>query len=216
MRVIYTSCDGNLRDVEGLSMSDVSKWPTYPIGPESSVFALGVVSVNYARLEHAVHGMFAVILGITGDVSYRLMYKIGPEMRDRLMREMLPTRKWPANVMDLANHFLKAHKTCYENRNLLMHSNLVTGSARTIVLYKTGRDGKTTLVNPLLKELRQVADDMKTYFDFGLHLSNMINFDLLGAKPQPGDLSFREWPDKPPLPVPLVYTSDPMMPRSLE
>jgi hypothetical protein len=160
--------------------------------------------------------MFAVILGIGGDLSYRLMFKVGPEMRDKLMREMLPTRGWPQNVTELAEHFIKAHKICYENRNLLMHSNLVTGSERAIVLYKTGRDGRTTLSNPRLSELRQVADDMMTYFNFGIHLSNRINFDLLGATPQAGDLSFPTWPSKPPLPIPLQYTSNPSTIQPLE
>jgi hypothetical protein len=189
-------------------MEEAPDWPAYQVGPKNSVFALGVVSVNFARLEFAVHAMFAVILGITGALSYRLMFKIGPEMRDKLMREMLPTRDWPKEVVELVTHFIEAHRICYENRNKLMHSNLMSGSQRAIVLYKTNRDGKTTLANPLIQELRQVADDMKAYFDYGLHLANMINFNLLGAQPMAGDLVYHEWPDKPPLPIPLEYTSD--------
>jgi hypothetical protein len=123
------------------------------------------------------------------------------------MREMLPTRHWPIPADDRAWHFIEAHKICYENRNKLMHSNLMSGSDRAIVLYKIGRDGKSTLTNPTLSELRQVADDMNKLFDYGLWLSNMINMNLLGQMPPAGDIA--SWPDKPPLPIPLEYTADP-------
>jgi hypothetical protein len=36
-------------------MTEPEVWPTYSIGPKDSIFALGVVSVYYARLEHAIH-----------------------------------------------------------------------------------------------------------------------------------------------------------------
>jgi len=38
--------------------SEPSAWPPYEIGPHQSVFALGVASVNYARLEFALGGVF--------------------------------------------------------------------------------------------------------------------------------------------------------------
>jgi hypothetical protein len=190
-------------------MADSPAWPPYPVGPKDSVFALGVISANYAQLEFAVYAMFSTILGLTNEVSSRIMYKIGPEMRDKLLRETLPSREWPPEVRDLSQHFIEAHKICYENRNKLMHSNLHSMSPDAIILAKTGRDGKTTLANPLLSELQRVADDMKTYFDFGLQLSNMINLEILGLEPRAGDRWYRSWPGKPPLPIPLEYTSDP-------
>jgi len=118
--------------------------------------------------------------------------------------------------MSLVRTFVEGHKICYENRNKLMHSNIVSGTQRSILLFKTERSGKTVAANPTLAELRQVADDMKTYFDFGLHLSNMINFELLGLKPQEGDRWHHAWPDKPALPNRLEYTSDLRPTRTLD
>jgi hypothetical protein len=189
-------------------MSDPQKWPTYQTGPEDSVFALGVITSNYAQLEFAVFGVFTALLGLEASVSSRLMYKTNPEMRDRLMREVLPTRGWPDEVKDLVQHFIDANKICYENRNKIAHSNLHRLSADAIILAKTNRDGKTVLANPLLSELRRVADDMMVYFDYGLWLSNMINFELLGLTPRAGDRWHRSWPEKPPLPVSLEYSSE--------
>jgi hypothetical protein len=196
-------------------MVDDSEWPAYPIGPKDSIFALGAVGVNYARLEFAVYGIFTAILGLEPEVGRKLMYKTSPEMRDRLMREMLPTRQWPPNVIDLAEHFIEAHKTCYENRNKLAHSSLHAMSPDAIILVKAGRDGKGSLANPMLAELRQVADDINALFEYGLWLSNMINYELFGLKPLAGDDRHPSWPDKPPLPIPLEYTSDPVPIRPL-
>ena len=163
-------------------MPDDPVWPRYPVGPKHSVFALGVVGINYAQLEFAVFGIFTTILSLERDVSSRLMYKLGPEMRDRPTRDRFPACEWPPEVVDLVQHFIDAHKICYENRNKLMHSNLHSLSPEAIILIKTGRDGKATLANPPLVELQQVADDMHVYFEYGIWLSNMINWDILNSK----------------------------------
>jgi len=189
-------------------MSETPHWPAYQIGPRDSIFAIGVVSVNYAQLEFAVNAMFAAILEIGLEASSRLTAKIGPEMKDKLMREMLPSRTWTADVAELALYFIEAHKICYENRNQLIHSRLSVGSTKATLLYKHARSGKTILANPLLSELRQVADDMHALTWFGIHLSNMINVNLRKIDPQEGDFAFPTWPEKLPLPIPLGYTSD--------
>lgn len=189
-------------------MADVPNWPRYLTGSKDSIFALGVVSTNYARFEFAVYGMFSTLLGISADLGARLINKVTPEMRDKLMREALPTNNWSEQVTELAQHFIIAHKTIYENRNKLMHSAVVPHKD-AIILYKTGRDGKTTAVNPTLAELRRVADETMLYYEFGMHLSNMISWNLRGGTPLPGDFAYGAWPDKPPLPIPLEYTSDP-------
>ena len=155
-------------------MAKIPDWPSYQVGPKSTVFALGVVSVNYARLEYAVLGMFQVILGLDNVAGPRLMFKLSNETRDKMMREMLPTWPWPGNVHDLCWHFIKANKICYENRNLLMHSNLVSGSEQAIVLYQTRRDGKLALAQPTLKTLHRIADDMHTLWWFATILATMI------------------------------------------
>ena len=131
------------------------------------------------------------------------------------MRETLPARGWPENVLALVSHFNAAHQICYENRNKIIHSNLSVGPRQAILLYKANRDGKTVLDNPPLSELRRGADDMHIYFWFGLQLANMINIEFEGVKPKAGDRAYFAWPDKPPLPIPMEYTSDPRPIRGL-
>ena len=42
-------------------METVVAWPSYQTGPHDSIFALGVVSVNYANFERAATWIFAAV-----------------------------------------------------------------------------------------------------------------------------------------------------------
>jgi hypothetical protein len=60
---------------------DPSAWPSYPIGPRDSVFALGVASVNYAGLEFALGGIFATVTGLTMNAASVLLPNITNHLR---------------------------------------------------------------------------------------------------------------------------------------
>jgi hypothetical protein len=63
------------------------------------------------------------------------------------------------------------------------------------------------MAHPTFDELKEVADSIKACSDFGYDLSLQINTYIHGISPRPGDRA--SWPSKPPLPIPLEYTSDP-------
>jgi hypothetical protein len=182
-------------------------WPSYQIGPHESVFALGVASVNYAKLEYALGGVFANVIGLTVEIASALLPKLGIDARVTLVREALIGRDWPDDRKDRITHFLDAFKVLEENRNLLAHSNLTIGAKDQIALYKYNRAGKTILAQVTPTELRQVADDMDTYFNYGMSVTNMIGLEFLGLKTITGEIY--PWPDKPPLPRKLDYKSRP-------
>jgi hypothetical protein len=100
---------------------------------------------------------------------------------------------------------MDAFKILADNRNLLDHSNIFAGTATPISLYKYDRDGKTIHTVVTLEELRQVADDMMTYFNYGLSFANVIALD--GAV---GTIFSSTWPSQPPLPQMLNYTTQPL------
>jgi hypothetical protein len=70
-------------------MTDPTEWPEYDVGPRESVFALGVASVSYARLEFAFSGVFAKVLGKTNDEVWSLLPKRPREMRQHLREPRL-------------------------------------------------------------------------------------------------------------------------------
>ena len=55
-----------------------------------------------------------------------------------------------------------------------MHSNMAAVTEERIALYKSSRDGRTILTQINLADLRQVADDMMAYYDYGLIITNVI------------------------------------------
>ena len=171
------------------------------------MFALGVVGVKYAQLEFALSAMFSTVTGIERDMASLLLPRIRNNVRLNLMRERLPDHNWPTEASERVQHFIDGFNVCANNRNLLMHSNIFTMSQDAIILYKTSNSGKTVgktvSCNPTLAEVRQVGDDMHTFFGYGLSLSNSINFNLIPPKLLPLPVP---WPDKPPLPRNLSYT----------
>src|SRR6266478_4046188 len=135
--------------------SEPSAWPPYEIGPHQSVFALGVASVNYARLEFALGGVFANVIGLTNELTWALLPKIRNEARVALLEQALCGRDWSHDRKERISHFIEAFKILAENRNLLMHSNLTAGIKNQIALYKYNRSGKTILAEVTLEELHQ-------------------------------------------------------------
>lgn len=185
----------------------MTDWPQYQIGPKDSVFALGVVSANYVKYEQCVLGMFIVIVGLDVVSGRSIMFKLGTDVREKLMREMILTWPWPEDTIELCNHFIDAHKIIVENRNKLMHSNIMYhGKNHDGMLYKTMRDGTYRFSMPSLVELRRVADDMQIYHNFGVQLATKLKADILKIPPLEGEVIFNTWPDKPPLPIPLQYS----------
>jgi hypothetical protein len=70
-------------------MTDPTEWPEYDVGPRESVFALGVASINYARLEFAFSGVFAKVLAKTNKEVWAVLPTLTNDKRLREMRKHL-------------------------------------------------------------------------------------------------------------------------------
>lgn len=136
-------------------MAKPPAWPSYRIGPHDSVFALGVASVNYASLEFALGSVFASVIGLTSDFTRALFPKIGNQARIALLKQALCERDWPAEIKESITHFIDGFQILADNRNQLMHSNIIAGVEEHITLYKSNREGKTILTQTSLADLRQ-------------------------------------------------------------
>jgi hypothetical protein len=180
-------------------------WPAYDVGPHESIFALGIASANYARLEAAFVFLFAKVFGITNDQAWVRLAKTRNPDRIRLIREKLKGLAWPDETRNRVADFIEAFKILVHNRNHLDHSAFAELPDATIIYKYDPRDGKKTqLVEVTLPELRQIADDMRTYYDYGLSFGNLI--DPAGGL----NTCLRStWPDQPPLPQRLNYKSRP-------
>jgi hypothetical protein len=183
------------------------KWPSYPVGSSDSIFALGVASIKYAELESSLVFIFATALGIPHELATMIHARVNSEACVKLIEQILPPLPLigpPTRDGIDIRYFLKGFQACTLNRSNLLHSASAPFVPGGTFLYKTSKQGKTTVAVPELHELRQVADDMNAYHVYGRALANAINA-------RSGNLPafVFPWPDKPPPPHMLDYTSDP-------
>jgi hypothetical protein len=186
-------------------MDDPPKWPAYEIGPRESVFALGVASVNYARLEFVFRLLFSTVTETPLDLTNALFMKLGNDGRTDLIERALPSRHWPEPANDYVRHFVAGFRKCAENRNHLMHSDVdERGDTSLTLLSKLNKRGVRIISITDLNELRTVADDMRAYSDFGLAVSRSIYAEIFGSALARAD-GFVPWPSKPAEPHCLHY-----------
>jgi len=185
-------------------MADVPAWPSYPVGPEDSIFALGVVSVNFARFEYAFTWLLTVVSGLHEDFARITLARVGLLTSTQLLDSMIEKKDWPDGAIELIRYFLKATKILAENRNTLLHSNLIQGWEKDATLYHVSRQGTMIQLQMSVDQIRQVADDLEQYFIFAQTVANAVAVNVSQAGQQEAALFAPfPWPDKPPLPIPL-------------
>ena len=193
---------------------DDKRWPRYHDAPKEATFALGVIGTQYGRLEWAFGGLFTVTTGTPSRFVQSLLPKITNNIRVGLIEEAILGKDFGEQIEVRVAHFLAGYQSLAFNRNMLMHSQITGGGATTAILLKTQRDGKTVGCQLTLPELRKIADDMDTYRNFGMALTNHITFEhgdgaqFFIVKNAPAGGLF-PLPDKPPEPNRLRYTSGP-------
>lgn len=89
-------------------MEETPVWPTYQVAPTDSIFALGVVSINYARFERAVIWISAAVSGLPEEYATMFVARLNGVDRTKLIGQMLDKRNWPEDATDLVRHFIKA------------------------------------------------------------------------------------------------------------
>jgi hypothetical protein len=188
-------------------MGETPVWPAYPVGPRDSIFAIGVASIKYTELESVLRFMFATVFDVSRDDAMMLVSKMGAAASVTLMQRKLPSIEWTDTIKEHVTHFIEAFGICSVNRNSLLHSELAWIEAKETVLFKMTKKGSTDMAVPSLGELRQVADDMNTYCNYGRQLGNAINNTKAEIPVFP--VSAFPWPSKPPLPRNIPYSSGP-------
>lgn len=177
------------------------RWPTYEVAPDDSVYALGVVSINYARFERTHVWMLAAVANMKEDQASIINARTNPSARVEFIRTFMERREWPAEALAAISHYLRAISILNQSRNVLMHSNMIRGTDNRTAFYSMSRQGKTNLFQATLEEIRQVADDLNTYFYFGLNLANYIATEIHHTAREAGMLVISQVPALPPLPV---------------
>jgi len=179
-------------------------WPNYEVGPHKIVFALGVISVNFARFERAITWMLAATTGCEETEAETILRPLPPAEKLRKLKTAIEGRCWPQPVDGLIGHFFDAALVLVGNRNTLLHSNMIPNVNETARLFRSGRKNLTPeQIQIDLPSVRQIADDFQRYWDFGLALANCIAVEINGAARSEGSLVYHDWPERPPFPFSL-------------
>lgn len=188
-----------------------AEWPPYPIGPRDSIFAVGVTATRFAELESVLRFIFGTVFQLGFDDSTMLASKMGNEATMFLVRQK--SASLDSIAKDHILHFLKGFDACKEARDHLMHSGLAwAGGTDHNYFYKTTKQGQTVGAAPTLKQLREVADDIVRYVEYGRMLGNAITNSCFEEVPI-FPVSAFPWPDKPSAPTQLAFSADPIVNR---
>lgn len=188
-------------------------WPEYHTAPKEATFALGVIGAGYSRLEFAFAHVFTVTIGLTSTFTSILLPKISNDIRVALIEDALPQMGYSSEIEAAVHHFIAAYKSLAFNRNMIMHSQIFPGGATTSILLKSQRDGKIVACAVTMTRLRQIADEMENYRNYGEQLANHIALPRIAERfaiENGAPLGLFPLPDRPALPSRLEYTSDPI------
>jgi hypothetical protein len=195
-----------LATVGVFAMNEKSTWPSYKVGPAESIFAIGVASIKYAQLEYILSVLFRHVLEISIDETSRFLARTrNTDTVLSLMTARINSMYLPDDVRERLTAFISGFRTCAQNRNLLMHSNVRANAEQAISLFKTNAEGKMILCRPTIAELRKVADDMHVFFQFGIMLENALTAH--GGDYTEHPASSLPWPNIPAAPKLLDYKS---------
>jgi hypothetical protein len=177
------------------------KWPQYEVADDAAVYAIGVVSINYARFERTFAWMASAVANIPEIRAGIIMARVNAADRIRLIETFLAQNKWPADAEAATRHYLSAADVLVANRNVLIHSNIVRSGDNRSAIYSLTRKGTANHFQASVDEIRRVADDLQIYFGYGLTLANYIATEIHQLARQAGMLVVSQLPEAPPLPV---------------
>jgi hypothetical protein len=179
------------------------KWPTYEVAPDDSIHALGVVSINYTRFERTHVWMLAAVGNLSEFQATSIIGRLNTIDRGALIERLLQNGQLPNIAVTNVKHYLQAMKILVENRNILIHSNIIRGAGNEPAIYSTKRNGDTSLMQGTLQLIRDVADELNTYFYFGLNVANLIASEYHPHAREEGMLVPRDWSEPPAIPIRL-------------
>lgn len=162
-----------------VSLTD-DKWPEYLPGPPDYILVLGVIALNYGRMENMFRYLFSTVTRMNEIQVAAIFQRMPNNIRQTVLAEVMAQTTLPDKLKERVNHFIGGFKVCAENRHDLMHSRpggTFTSRSRGIrglLFTKVSKAGKELSCAPSLTDLREVADDIHEYARFGGDVASEI------------------------------------------
>jgi hypothetical protein len=149
-------------------------WPrsSYVSASDAHLHALGVISLSYTRLEHAMSVLFCDFMTTDKAISEALFARLSNNERSNILK--LLSEQCKAEESSHLAHAVECYDVCTENRNTLAHIADDCSSDDPMTFLGRKMNSAKTKINfyPLgLTTLRQVADDMIAAYEFAMAIS---------------------------------------------
>lgn len=182
----------------------MTEWPSYKVADEAVVHALGVMNINYVRFETTHVYILAAVANMKQNQAAVFISRINPTERENVIRIFSKKREWPSEASEGIGHYIKALHTLTENRNMLIHGNIVDmWAVKAPGVISMNREGLTTIIQLSLPAIRQVADDLHIYGEFGYMLACYLASEFSHVAREAGMAAPSHCPSLPALPKPL-------------
>jgi hypothetical protein len=174
-------------------------WPFYDSGPSEHVHALGVVSVNYNQLEWLLLTFHVHFLRADHSVTNLIFQKTPTNVRLQVLDQLAARTVTDPEIRDHIKHFIKGYKLCADNRNVLMHSQLLYGreSDEVFPATKFSKAGKLASYELTLPDIRRVADEI---FEWATYGGQTVSYAFWKRRPVTPGAAPPPSPKKPALP----------------
>ena len=190
--------------------------PRYRSVGKDHAHALGVITLNYNQFEFVFFRLFAHHFErqkVPLAAAWATYSGLPDNARSRTIRAVFADCEADATAIDHVDHALKFFARCVANRNLLFHSRSADEPPGEMRLSKTVKEDWETInhIDMTLVQLRQIADDMFTGFEYSWEVWAYLQGRDLRDTLAP----FWQWamprtlPQKPPLPQALVPVPSP-------
>jgi hypothetical protein len=149
---------------------DAIAWPLYDSGPSDHVHALGVVSVNYNYLEWVLWTFHIHFLRADHSVTSLIFLKAPTNVRLQVLGQIAARTVTDPGMRDHIEYFIKGYDLCDNNRNVLMHSQLLAGRESNDVFPATKfskKTGKLASYEFTLPDIRRIADEIHEWAEYG-------------------------------------------------
>lgn len=147
--------------------------PSYYVGTDSFVHAIGILSANYNLLEFQLMRLFKVYTINHPIASTLLFNSINNHNRLTIIKIIAPDSSHPLRVRNRVVEFCKGFNGCATNRNILMHSQMIPiiqDDGTYEVQFKKMPNKppfEENIYAPSIDELRAIADAVKRFEQFG-------------------------------------------------
>jgi hypothetical protein len=185
--------------------------PSYHIGQRDHLHALGVITASYNQLEFTLFVLFLRYLKMEPEPAQKVFVLMSNPNRIDLLRDAVTAEEKDPIVQDRVLYFIEAFETLASSRNFLAHSHTILGTPDQDHL-TFGKGSKRqprnwSFAHMTLTDLRKIADDIRTYWSFGMGLDRWIVGRSSGAHAhllKTGRRSIPPLPEKPPQPAKLT------------